>query len=186
MKNISLVLLIATILLFSCKPSSQTEETSGKKEKNINKEVQTTSTQKTNTMDINMFPKAKKDEIQHIIELAVLENEQANKIEVFVTKTMEVDCNHHSLTGKLETKELSGWGYDYYLFNTNGDVISTMMACPDSSMTKKDIPSESKLLNYNSKLPIIVYTPKGYKVKYKLWTISSEENIAKPVVSAKE
>ncbi len=169
----SFILLFAAMFLISCKPSLQTE-------KNIPNKVDSTISQKTTGTD--MFPKARENETQHIIELPALENEQLHKVEIFVTKRMEVDCNYHSLAGKLEVKELSGWGYDYYLFNTNGEVLSTMMACPDSSLTEKDVISESKLLNYNSKLPIVIYTPRGYQVKYKFWNASSEENTAKPVV----
>ncbi len=161
----SLGILPAVILLFSCATSVPTE-------KDMNQ----------NTVD--MFPKAQKDEIQHIIALPVLDNEEAHKVEIFVTKTMEVDCNYHLLSGRIEEKELRGWGCNYYLFKTNGNVISTMMACPDNSLTKKDVASESQLLNYNSKLPIVIYTPAGYKVKYKLWNASSEVKTAQPVMNA--
>lgn len=133
---------------------------------------------------MDMFPKAGKNETQHIIALPVLENEDEHKVEIFVTKTMEVDCNYHVLTGRLEEKELSGWGYNYYVFKTSGEIISTMMACPDKILTEKDVASESRLLNYNSRLPIVVYTPGGYKVKYKLWSTSSGETTAQPVTSA--
>ncbi len=135
---------------------------------------------KIKSMDISMFPKAKADQIQHVIELPTLKDEKDNKVEIFIAKEMKVDCNHHHLQGALLEKELKGWGYNYYIFNTNGEVMSTMMGCPDNKLTLKDINSDSKLLNYNSKLPIVIYTPKGYKAKYKIWSVASEEILATP------
>ncbi len=181
MKKISLMLLIVTIALFSCKSASQKEEKTVSEETAQQTAKQTTqqTVQQTDTIDVSMFPVAQESDQQHIIELPFSENEDANKVEIFVTKTMEVDCNDHWLAGQLETKELSGWGYNYYQFNTDGEVMSTMMACPDENLTEKDIAAESLLLRYNSKVPIVVYTPKGYKVKYKIWSTTSKENVAR-------
>ncbi len=156
----SIIYLMATMVLLSCNspqknPKNAQKEESGK-------------TATTEPMAIDMFPNAKKDDMQHVITLPAKDNEQDYKIEFFVTKTMEVDCNHHVLQGTLLAKDLKGWGYTYFVFQTNGDVISTMMACPDNELTKKDVSSSGQLLNYNSKLPVVIYTPKGYKVKYKL------------------
>lgn len=132
-------------------------------------------------MDTSMFPKAQENQVQHIIELPSLKNEKGYKVEVFLAKEMEVDCNFHSLQGVLLEKDLAGWGYNYYVFQTNGQVMSTMMACPDNVLTKKDVCSESKLLSYNSKLPIIIYTPKGYKAKYRIWNASPDVHPATQV-----
>ena len=38
----------------------------------------------------------------------------------------EVDCNKHWLMGDFETKEIEGMGYDYIVFNSNGDMASTV------------------------------------------------------------
>ncbi len=148
MKNLSLFL-FATLII-GC-GSSQTKEIS-------------------QTMDISMFPKAKNNEVQRYISLKPLNNEENYKVELFITKEMEVDCNQHSLQCNIEVKDLQGWGYDYYIFKSDGKTMSTMMMCPETSKTKKDIPSDSKLIRYNSKLPIVVYLPEGYKLKYKIWS----------------
>ncbi len=141
---------------------------------------------KTKPLATDMFPRAKKDETQHVITLPAKDNEQEDKVEIFVTKTMKVDCNHHTLQGLLAEKDLQGWGYTYYVFQTNGDVTSTMMACPDKTLTKKEVASQSLLLNYNSKLPVVIYTPKGYKAAYKVWKTLPGEQTAKPTTGKKE
>ncbi len=137
------------------------------------------------TKDISMYPKVLKDENQHIIELPNLDNESNYKVEIFVAKEMEVDCNDHFLAGALEEKDVKGWGYNYYTFKTDGSVISTMMACPDNTLTKKDVYSKGQLVAYNSKLPIVIYTPEGYNVKYKIWNVLSEEFTAVETKMAK-
>ncbi len=90
MRNI--IFFMATIVLLSCSSSKHAQQNNSKK--------QPINMLKPKSMDTDMFPEAKKEEKQHIITLPTLENEQAFKVEVFVTKTMKVDCNHHSLSGQ--------------------------------------------------------------------------------------
>lgn len=175
MKQMFFLLLI--IVLYSCG--------SHKKSEYVNKQNMENKSLKSSSMDISMFPKAKENQLRHLIEMPTLQNEQEHKVEVFVTKEMKVDCNTHWLQGELKEKNVEGWGYNFYVFETNGEVLSTLMACPDSTLTKKDILSQSKMLPYNSKLPIVVYTPKGYKVKYKIWSVSSDEHTATLSVQSK-
>lgn len=146
------ILFLFTIIMIGCSSSE-----------NMNKK-------KSKTMDISMYPKAKDNEEQRCITLKPLKDEENYKVEIFITKEMEVDCNYHSLQGEILVKDLQGWGYNYYVFKTEGHILSTQMLCPEESKTKKDIASPSKLLRYNSKLPIIVYMPKGYKLQYKIWS----------------
>ena len=60
-------------------------------------------------------------------------NEANYKVQLAVGKMMEVDCNQHNMEGVFEHETLEGYGYDYYVFKTNGNVASTMMACPPPS-----------------------------------------------------
>ncbi len=129
--------------------------------------------------DTSIFPKAKSNQTQHIIQLPKDDNESNCRVEIFITKNMLVDCNIHNLQGEIKTHDLEGWGYDYYTFETKGEITSTLMACPDDKKTQQDVASQSKLLNYNSKIPIIIYTPKGYKAKYKIWRAEKDIHTAK-------
>ena len=61
--------------------------------------------------------------------------------------------------------------------------ISTMMACPDGKKEKKFVTAylgDNSLLRYNSKLPVVVYTPENVEVKYRVW--KADENVGQAVV----
>ena len=119
--------------------------------------------------EIKMFPKAKEGFQQVYIKVPTAKNENDLKVEVFVGKNQLVDCNQHRMGGKIVEKDLEGWGYTYFEVESNGQAVSTMMACPDQKKTKKFVTMESETLRYNSKLPIVIYAPKDMEVKYRIW-----------------
>lgn len=155
-RNLSLTLLLAAC----CIPALHAEET-----------TMLPDTEKSKL--ISPFPEAQQDFVRHAIFLPKAENESSLKIELAVGKTLEVDCNRHHFIGKLEEKNLDGWGYTYYELNKIDGPASTMMAClnPEKTTQFITIPSD-KLIRYNSKLPIVIYTPKDVAVKYRVWSAS--------------
>lgn len=119
--------------------------------------------------------------IEGMIPLAVTVDDKGDdeadlKVQLLVGKRMEVDCNYHSLEGEFEDETLEGYGYDYYVFQTNGNVASTMMACPDDTKTEKFISGEDHFISYNSKLTTPVYAPEGYEVHYTIWSVDNENS----------
>lgn len=116
------------------------------------------------------FPE-KANLVKHVLYLPELNSDEEinNKVEIIPGKNLNVDCNNHRMSGTLKAETLEGYGYDYYVFNSSGDVLSTRKACPDQKMEEKFISSDTKLLPYNSRLPIVVYTPVGFEVNYKIW-----------------
>lgn len=58
--------------------------------------------------------------------------------------------------------------------------MSTMMAAPEGSeKVKKFVSGTPLLIRYNSRLPIVVYAPEGYEIKYRIWTAGDAENADK-------
>ncbi|RXP55789.1 ecotin [Lutibacter sp. HS1-25] len=121
------------------------------------------------SIDLTMFPKANEGYKLVYIALEPKDNESDFQIEVYAGKNAIVDCNKHSLMGQFTEENLSGWGYNYYQFVSNGKLRSTLMACPDSDTSEKFVISISKMIPYNSKLPIVIYVPDTVEVKYKIW-----------------
>lgn len=118
------------------------------------------------------YPKAEKGMKRQVIQLTPQEDESTLKVELLIGQTPEVDCNHHRLGGELASKTLEGWGYDYYVFDKVTSPVSTMMACPDGKKEQKFVTAylgDAGMVRYNSKLPIVVYTPANVEVKYRIW-----------------
>lgn len=120
--------------------------------------------------DVSIFPKPKEGYKQMVIEVPHSNQDGNKKIELSIGKMMEVDkCNLHVLGGQLEKKPLQGWGYDYYEFSSKGQAASTLMGCPDNEKVWKFVSAAPTLVDYNGRLPIVVYVPEGYDVQFRIF-----------------
>ncbi|CDL83941.1 serine protease inhibitor ecotin [Xenorhabdus szentirmaii] len=124
--------------------------------------------------DVAPYPAPSEGMVRSVIELPPQVNERDYKVELIIGKDMEIDCNHHWFGGKLKKEVLSGWGYDYYVLNKVEGPFSTRMAChePDTVRFVQVNLDKDALVTYNSKLPLVVYTPKDIVVKYRIWQAS--------------
>ena len=111
------------------------------------------------------------------IELAPQSNEDRFKIEILAGKILPVDCNKVVLGGELSEKVAEGWGYTYYVLEKVGPPASTKMVCPPGDSPKPTfvpVRSQQALVRYNSKLPLVVYVPDGFEVRYRIWQAGDE------------
>jgi ecotin len=127
-----------------------------------------------NKVDLSIYPSARDGYKRVYINLPIEKNEDNLKVEIFVGKQINVDCNIHNLIGELSMKILDGYGYDYFEALSNGDVLSTKMLCIDEKLLPKYITMPSYFTRYNSNLPIVVYIPKDMELKYKVWKTTNK------------
>ncbi len=123
--------------------------------------------------NIHMFPQAKEGYIRQVIELPKTQNDADHRVELRIGKVMLVDCNQHTLWGKVQDVTLKGWGYKYVEASEINLGASTMMACPEPK-SERFIALRDNLRRYNSRLPLIVYVPEGYEVRYRIWNAADK------------
>jgi ecotin len=97
--------------------------------------------------------------------------EDTFRVEIIVGKEMLTDgVNLVRLGNTIEQRTLEGWGYSYYVVSGGANTISTMMAPPEGAPLVKTFVTGLPLhVRYNSRLPIVVYAPTGYEVRYRIW-----------------
>jgi ecotin len=122
--------------------------------------------------DMKAFPPAEEGMTRHVIRLPQAKDESASKVELIIGKTVKTDpINHYFFSGKLETENIPGWGFDRYVLRKLGTMAGTLMAVdPAAPQVERFVSlSGETILRYNSRLPIVVYVPAGVEVRYRLW-----------------
>jgi ecotin len=122
--------------------------------------------------DLAPWPPAESGETRFVIRLPALEDESSHRVELEIGKEMEVDCNRHWFGGTFERQVVSGWGYPLYRLSGVAGPAATMMACPGERARAVfvGVRLDDPFLGYNSKLPIVVYVPDGFIVRYRTWS----------------
>ena len=127
------------------------------------------------------YPPAEEGYKRMVIHLHPLANEDANKLELIIGKTIKVDCNRQWFIGHLSEEIAKGWGFPYFILKSVTGPASTMMACPPDQKEQKafvQVRGDGGLLRYNSKLPVVVYVPVDFEVHYRIWTAKEETGMA--------
>ena len=119
----------------------------------------------------DIYPKAEKEMEKHTIILEEKEKEENYMVKLKFGREKLLDCNNYFLLGgKIEEKILEGYGYNYYIFNGKDEMGSTKMGCSVNTKTQKDVfYNVEEIIRYNSKLPVVIYAPKGVFVDYAVY-----------------
>ena len=122
--------------------------------------------------DLEPWPPAKAGERRYVIRLPALDDESGRRVELRIGKDLEIDCNRHWFGGRLERDVVAGWGYPMYRLVGAEGPASTRMACPEGQRRAAfvTVNLEDPFVPYNSKLPIVVYAPEGFSVRYRVWS----------------
>jgi ecotin len=126
------------------------------------------------------FPPSDKGMVRHVLNLPKKTTESEFKIELIAGKTVFVDNNNYFFNGQIKSESIEGWGFTKYVVSGLGLMSGTLMAS-DPSIPKTDrfitLVGEQYLINYNSRLPIVVYSPEGVEVRYRIWGAGNIQEI---------
>jgi len=128
-----------------------------------------------------MFPAPEEGMTRYIVEVPKAQDESAKRVELLIGKRITVDCNRHSFAGKMERLPVKGWGYHYYRLGDVRSSPSTRRYCLDEKrevFVTVTLPKERQLLRYNSRLGTVIYVPKGFEVRYRIWSAERESHPA--------
>ena len=133
-------------------------------------------------VELNAFPQAQKGMERFVIMLPHKERKEENefKVELIAGKLIETDSvNIMRLGSSLESHTIEGWGYIYYKVVGSDVPMSTLMAAPEDELkNERFVSGTPKLIRYNSRLPIVVYAPIGYEVRYRIWNAPKKTETA--------
>jgi ecotin len=99
------------------------------------------------------------------------DEEDRFKVELVAGKDILTDgVNSYRLANSIEPHNLKGWGYTYYEITGSGEMMGTLMAPPEGTPREvRFVAGKPLLVRYNSRLPIVLYAPVGYQVRYRIW-----------------
>ena len=122
---------------------------------------------------LDAFPPAAEGMARYVIRLPHKERgeEDAFRVELIVGKTMQTDgVNRLRLGGQIADRPLEGWGFTYYEVKKIGPAASTLMAAPPGTpKVEKFVTLPTRLVRYNSRVPLVVYVPRDAEVRYRVW-----------------
>ena len=131
--------------------------------------------------NMKAFPPAEKGMVRRVLQLPKQDDESAFKVELIVGKTVLVDVeNRYFFGGQIEEETIKGWGFPRYNVSKLGPMAGTQMAInPDVPKVNRFVTlgGEPYLIRYNSRLPIVVYVPKGVEVRYRVWSAGPEVTV---------
>ena len=97
-------------------------------------------------------------------------------VELVAGRVIQTDgVNKLRMDATLHARPLEGWGYTYYEMSGSGQVASTLMAPPPGAKpVEAFVHGEPLQVRYNSRLPIVVYAPEGFEIRYRIWAAAAD------------
>ena len=133
--------------------------------------------------DLLPYPTMQDGFVRMVFRVPAITDESNRKVEIIVGKTVFVDCNRTSFGGTLERRVVEGWGYPYFVLKKVGGPMSTMMACPPAYENTEEfviVVGDGFLQRYNSNLPMVIYVPEGFELRYRIWAAQDDIGRAGP------
>ncbi len=95
------------------------------------------------------------------------------RVQLIVGRSLLLDCNRHTLAGKLVQETPPGAPGPVIRVQGAGPVLSTRMACPPEPPPRRGFlpigAGKPFVVPYNASRPIVVYAPQDLEVRWRLW-----------------
>lgn len=126
--------------------------------------------------DMKPYPPPEEGYVRYAFRVPETGNDYDHKVEIVVGKVIPVDCNRTMFIGNAEELIAEGWGFPYHVVRKITGPATTLMACGDDQKADQFVATrgEGFLQRYNHKLPVVVYVPKGFEVRYRIWSAGEE------------
>ena len=126
---------------------------------------------------LEAFPEARQGMVRFVIALPEMSRSEDNyAVELVAGRVIQTDgVNQLRMDTELSPRTLDGWGYTYYEMTGSGQVASTLMAPPpDAEPVAAFVHGTPLNVRYNARLPIVVYLPAGFEVRYRIWAAAAD------------
>lgn len=128
--------------------------------------------------NLKAFPAAEDGMTRHVLMLPPHVDESSLRVELVIGKMVTTDpVNRYFFGGSLQEVNIEGWGFTRYVLAELGPMGGTLIGVdPDAPQVERFITlgGEAQLLRYNSRLPLVVYVPKGVEVRHRVWRADPE------------
>ena len=121
-----------------------------------------------NTHPLAAFPTTRAGYERFVLLLPFVDSPENRKVEIIPGKTAYIDCNRHVLGGTFMRENVQGWGFDFLVFNSDGVMAATRMACIDPPRSEF-VAAPSEFVRYTPQMPVVVFVPAGFEVRYRVW-----------------
>jgi len=125
-----------------------------------------------NKNNIELFPPAENGYQRYIVEVPHKGEENIYKLELQIGKVLYMDCNEYRFDGKVEIKALDNSNKTYLVVSNIGKTKAlTGKKCKEKRKDKFVFLSISDKLwkKYDSSTPQVIYVPKEYEVRFRIW-----------------
>ncbi|MGB0866977.1 MAG: ecotin family protein [Granulosicoccaceae bacterium] len=120
--------------------------------------------------NLEAYDRSAPGQLRHVIWLEPIDHaeESSHQVQLRLGVKAWVDgLNHAGLAIKLERGVVQGWGFPYYHFEGDAVVASTRMASK-GELSEQWVWSPASLVDYNSRLPLVVYVPNNFGLSYRI------------------
>jgi len=124
------------------------------------------------------FPQPAPGMRQFVITLPAELNEADRRVGIMAGRMVETDgVNRVGIAGQLSVKTLQGFGYKYFeVEGGDGPSLTTLIGVPPGTpKVVQFISLQEMLVPYNSRVPLVIYAPENFEVRYRVFAAGLQQ-----------